>query len=153
MSVYFNASKSTLTVPEIKKLKIPAHDKIGALFAKGRDMLKPKATEQEELPSLFKKLGISPEDKEAIDTMSQLLSTLDDSSLKVATTENSGIFFIQKKIAQEGKKKPRLQNVAVFKIGRKRAAMETMARTLANILRSEQTYDSGNVLRTCKILP
>lgn len=134
MLIYFNTTKSQVSEQQIKKLKIPAHEKIGALFAKARDMLKSKATEQEAISSLFKQLGVSPEDKEAVNAMSQLLSTLGDGSLKVATTDNSGIFFIQKKLAQEGKKKTQFENVAVFKIGRKRAAMETMARFLANSL-------------------
>ena len=138
MAIYFNPEKSTNLEAMMNDAKIPGHQKIGTAFTKALDLLKDTTTNSKEIVSLLRYLGVSPNDPLAIKTMSEMLPQLADDSLQIIETDSSGAFFIQKGIALNESDNTELRNIAVFKIGRKRASMETMVRHLANSLGLEK---------------
>src|SRR5690242_14807882 len=95
----------------------PAHEIIKHLHTKAEQALHRR--DQSKAVSKFEKLGIDPEDTEAFQTFAKLCPKL---SLKFVSTENSGVYYLKDSDSL---------TVAVFKIGRKRASMELMARSLA----------------------
>lgn len=80
----------------------------------------------------LKLLGVDPSDKEAVQAMTQFLRNV-DGNLRILPTENTGVYFIQKNS----------ENIAVFKIGHKRAVMETLVRRLAYYLGLEKHVVPG----------
>ncbi len=125
MSVYFHpqAREQNCSQPQ----DIPAHQKIGTVYTEVLNAI--KNGPQKSIPPLLQQLNVSQEDKVAVQTLTQLIQTLEDGTMRIVPA-NGGVFFVQK----TEKDQEELQNVAVFKIGRKRAAMETMVRQFAHSL-------------------
>ncbi len=127
MTVFFNPQNKHSLEQIIDNPKIPAHEKIGSLFSEILSLLKNPVHDRSQLAIFLERLGVSPEDPEAIESSSQLLLKLEDGTLKICPTANTGIYFIKK---TDSNLKDR--EIAVFKIGRKRACIETMVRSFAN---------------------
>jgi hypothetical protein len=130
--VYFSSQEPKSIKKILKDKTIPGHEKIGILYS--RILQNPEKNKH-----LFSHLGVSRRDKAAIKELKSLLKTLSKDSIHITKTENSGIFFIEKEDVTTGK----LKKVAVFKIGRRRAAMETAARRLAHALGLEKHIIPG----------
>ena len=127
MTVYFNQQK--IENHHLQSPDIPAHKKIGALYSRFIDAI--RSGEPHKINYCLPYLQVSKDDKMAIEVMSSLVQTLNDGSLKVIPSDNTGVYFLAKPSAIE---KDQFEKVAVFKIGRKRAAIETMARQFAHHL-------------------
>lgn len=136
MTVYFKKEITNNIAKYLNQEEIPAHQKIAAVYANAiKDSVQPS--------NLLQELGVFPSDTSAIQEMSHLLKTLEDESLQIVQTPNTGVFFIQKKYEPIDTNKTPIENVAIFKIGRKRAAMETAARYLAHHLGLEKQMIPG----------
>jgi hypothetical protein len=100
-----------------------AHERIGSLYAKGL-----AAQSDEEFAAVCTTpMGIDPHDQVAQTTLRALQQQLSHTTIEA--TANTGIYFIKN---EEGKE------IAVFKVGRKRASMEIIARRLAHLLGLEK---------------
>lgn len=139
MTIYFNKTTTNFNHSQfknyIKSPEIPAHEKIGALFSRVLTSQNPT------LP--LTQLGVSANDNEALTSMRSLVQSLGQGNIKIISTENTGVFFIQKQLEETTYQTPQFQNIAVFKIGRRRAAMETMVRTVAHSLGLSRHVTAG----------
>ncbi len=114
---------------------VHAYEKIGEIFAKGISLLsETEPARSEEFSKLFASIGIDPNDKNAIGTMQSLLSECAKEDLVMVRTPDTGVFHIRKKIENE----QIFRNVAIFKIGAKRAAMEILMRRFSWLLGLEK---------------
>lgn len=112
-----------------------AYEKIGEIFAKGISLLsETEPARSEEFSKLFSSIGIDPNDKGAIRTLQSLLSECAKEDLVMVRTPDTGVFHIRRKIENE----QTFRNVAVFKIGAKRAAMEILMRRFSWLLGLEK---------------
>jgi hypothetical protein len=137
MTIYLNTKTTDRLEQYVQTTNIPAHEKIGAVFAQTLEAI--RAGEQEKAAKLLSHLHVADGDKEAQQTMLSLIETLSDGSLRIVNA-TTGTYFFQKPVEE---KKGQFENVAVFKIGRKRAAMETMARQFAHTLGLSKHMISG----------
>lgn len=128
MTIYFKTKPTEKIDAYLAQEKVPAHEKIGAIYTSVVEEIKQNTASSPNIPPLMQKLGIHTQDKTAIEEISHLLSALADGSLKIISTENTGVYFIQKQDSDAER------TIAVYKLGRKRAAMELAARLLANRL-------------------
>ncbi len=108
----------------------PEHEKIGAVY---QNMLNHLQQNIPVPPSLYEQLGVSPTDSDAVHQMNTLISDLATPGLIITPLQshedidqNSGAFLIRKPGEE--------REIAVFKIGAKRAGTELMVRRLAQLL-------------------
>lgn len=127
-SVCFNPEKITNLNDYLKAPGVPAHKKIGSVYSRINEA---SSGEPARIPNYLAHLGIDMDDKTAVQAMSSLVQTLSDGSLRIVPSDDTGIYFLKKPSKQD---KDIFEDVAVFKIGRKRAAIEMMARQLAHHL-------------------
>ncbi len=137
MTIYLNPKKTDRLEQYVQTTQIPAHEKIGAVFAQTLEAI--RAGEQEKAAKLLSYLHVADGDKAAQETMLSLIQTLSEGSLRIVNA-TTGTYFLQKPVED---KKGKFENVAVFKIGRKRAAIETMARHFAHTLGLSKQMISG----------
>ncbi len=126
MTVYFHPQKIENINHHLQSTDISAHEKIGTLFSRIIDAI--QSGEQHKINPYLTDLQVYKNDKEAIEAMSSLVQTLNDGSLRIIPSDNTGVYFLAMASARE---QDTFEEVAVFKIGRKRAAIEIMARQFA----------------------
>ncbi len=129
MTIYFKKEPTETIASYLKQEDVPAHEKIGAIYKNALSRIKFNETDAKEFSTLMLSLGVHPEDEIAEKEMIHLLRTLGEGSHKIVPTQNTGVYFIQKQ--DDSSEKEECKNVAVIKISRKRAAIETTARFLA----------------------
>lgn len=136
MKIYFHRAETAGRFEDfLTEKKIPAHEKIGMLFSQAIALLKePETVQAQEFPKIFGYMGLDKRDLNAHQKMKHLFSQFENSDVVIEPTVNTGVFLIGKK--EEGG--PELKKVAVFKIGRKRAAMEILMRKFAFLLNLEK---------------
>src|SRR5581483_7384802 len=132
MSVYFRNKEDFINqtpraIPFAETM--PSHEKIGDVFSRAITVL--KSDNLNNVTPLLKDLGIDPSDKTAVSEMCSLLTQLDDNTLQVSPLV-SGVFLLKKK-DPTSLLNP-FKEIAVFKVGRKRACMEILARNTVNLL-------------------
>ncbi|MES2123030.1 MAG: hypothetical protein V4492_09725 [Chlamydiota bacterium] len=131
MKIYFNGN---LNIEQNNALiadpATPEHEKIGAVYQNTLNYLQQNIPVP---PSLYEQLGVSPHDPDAVHQMSALISDLATPGLIITPLQshehidqNSGAFLIRKPGEE--------REVAVFKIGVKRAGTELMVRRFAQLL-------------------
>lgn len=124
---------SALSLPELHNFvhdeTLPAHERIGAVYHRILS-----SRHREEVPQLLNLIGVSPNDHEAARELEELLHTIHEGQVKITPSpEDTGVYFLK-----NGDRK-----VAVFKIGRKRAATELFARRFSALLGLEKHMIPG----------
>ncbi len=132
MSVLFN-----LSAPQnhsdifnmIQKPGTPASEKIATVFQ--QLTLSPAVSSNQSLGELFDVIGIHPNDLKAQNVINSLLPLITEDKVNIFSCDEShaeipGMLFLASKEATT--------DIAIFKVGRKRAAMETLMRRLAHLL-------------------
>lgn len=133
MSIYLNNIKIENIPQFIENTSIPAHQKIGALFHLALDS---QGKSKTSAATAFSYLGLLPEDHEAQEVMSKVIENF-KSPTEIVCDKNSGVYFIKQLVEDK------YENRAVFKIGRKRAEMETFVRRFAHLLGLEKQMIPG----------
>jgi ssDNA-specific exonuclease RecJ len=123
MTVYFQPKRIDNLNNYLKATNVPAHQKIGALYSRILE-----SNDQSKIANYLVQLQVYKDDKTAMEAMCSLVQTLADGSLRIIPSDNTGVYFFAKPAEEK------FEKIAVFKIGRKRAAIETMARQFAHHL-------------------
>ncbi len=132
MAIYLNTKKVSDLRAFAENPENKTYQVIGTVYASAIELLKQPNPNEKLLNEHLRLLGVKSSDKEAVRSMTQFLRDVDD-NLRIVPSENTGVYFIQKN----------QQNIAVFKIGHKRAVMETLVRRFAYYLGLEKHVVPG----------
>lgn len=128
-----------------------AHQTIGDLYSQIADHLK----KGESIPGeIFKQLGVHPKDKEAVSSMQNICQVIiEEDSHRIIPSLDPGVFYVleakdvsdidlfQQKnteVVLEKINKSQITPIAVFKVGRKRAQLELVARRIASLVKLDR---------------
>lgn len=129
MAIYLNTDKVSDLRAFADNPVNKTYQVIGTVYASATQE---QSLTEKQMHEHLRLLGVRPSDKEAARLMTQFFRDVKE-KLCVVPTENTGVYFIQKNN----------ENIAVFKIGHKRAVMELIARKFAHYLGLERHMIPG----------